>query len=113
VLSFPAVGLLLYALTAAERWALTDPSGDTPPRDRRGAPSAHPDEITTGVITGAGPLMRSGQRDGRHVELAMAPRLARSRPGRQGRRSRDRVSPGTFGRPVGAVCPWQVCACRQ
>jgi hypothetical protein len=32
VLSFPAVGLLLYALTAAERWALSDPSRDKPPR---------------------------------------------------------------------------------
>jgi hypothetical protein len=42
VLSFPAVGLLLYALTTAERWALSDPSRGKPPRHRhrRAAPSA-------------------------------------------------------------------------
>ena len=40
VLSFPAVGLLLYALTVTERWALSDPSRDKPPRHGRPAPSA-------------------------------------------------------------------------
>jgi hypothetical protein len=42
VLSFPAAGLLLCALTAAERWALSDPSRDTPPRRRRATPPARP-----------------------------------------------------------------------
>jgi hypothetical protein len=43
VLSFPVVGLLLCALTATERWALSDPSRDKPPRHGRPAPSArHP-----------------------------------------------------------------------
>jgi hypothetical protein len=41
VLSFPAVGLLLYALTAAERWALSDPSRrKPPPRHHHAAASA-------------------------------------------------------------------------
>jgi len=42
VLSFPGVGLLLCALTAAERWALSDSSRDKRPRHRhrRAAPSA-------------------------------------------------------------------------
>jgi len=41
VLSFPAVGLLLYALTVAERWALSDPSRDKPPRHHHAAPARH------------------------------------------------------------------------
>jgi len=40
VLSFPAVGLLLYALTVTERWALSDPSRDKLPRHGHPAPSA-------------------------------------------------------------------------
>ena len=40
VLSFPAVGLLLCALTAAERWAISDPSRDKPSRHHHAAPPA-------------------------------------------------------------------------
>jgi hypothetical protein len=40
VLSFPAVGLLLYALTAAERWVLSDPFRDKPPLHHHAAPPA-------------------------------------------------------------------------
>jgi hypothetical protein len=41
VLSYPAVGLLLYALTAVERWALSDQSGGKPrPRHHHAEPSS-------------------------------------------------------------------------
>ncbi len=43
VLSFPAVGLLLYVLTVAETWLLSDPAAGGPrPRARRAEDQAPP-----------------------------------------------------------------------
>lgn len=61
VLSFPAVGLLLYVLTVAETWLLSDPAAGGPrPRARRAEDQAPPQRQAV-VVSLARPAAPAGR----------------------------------------------------
>jgi len=76
-LSFPAVGLLLCALTAAEQWAFSDLSRDTPPRPPPRAPPGRAVSPPRGPVGPSGPVGPFGRRVGTFV-----PASARTPQGR-------------------------------
>jgi hypothetical protein len=51
VLSFPAVGLLLYILTVAERWLLSDPVAKQPRQRARHAEDQTPTERQAVILS--------------------------------------------------------------